>query len=324
MFELSSGRVPDSLHACVVVAPDFDLAISGSSIADSIRVYRLRLSDPLDPVPGAPQGGDSIVPFLYRLMVSSSSSPLAALGASALCHGGVLDFTGYGLGYSSLHVLPFLVLLLLAPSVTPIPSSLPSVLAPPGFPFSFTFSLAPTFPVASPCVTSVGSSLPLPAPPRFPAAPPFHPLAPPIGVHHPVHSLAPSVAPYSFPVSYLLLSGHAASSTFLPSCAPAPAASFPRTSVASFSFPFGSTSSADTVVSRSLLTIVSCWAASLSSLLVPTPSLVQLVVSLSSAASSLLASAPGYPSAPPARLFFLVSSGALGIPPSASGVSGGF
>ena len=55
-FELSSGRVPDSfldsLCAYVVVAPEFDLAIGGSSITDSIRAYRLCLSNPANPVPG--------------------------------------------------------------------------------------------------------------------------------------------------------------------------------------------------------------------------------------------------------------------------------
>ena len=115
----------------------------------------------------------------------------------------------------------------------------------------------------------------------------------------------------------------AASSPFRPSVAPAPAVSFPRAPVASSSFPFGSAPLADTVVSGSLLTIVSCSAPSLSSLAAPTPSLVPPVVLLGPAAaapppsSSLLALAPGYPSAPPAPISFFVSSGAPGIPPSA-------
>ena len=226
-FESSSGRVPDSflnsLRAYVVVAPDFDLAIGGSSLVDSIRTYHLRLSDPVNPVPGLSQGGDSIVPFLYRLVASSGSSPLVSSSASTLCHGGVLDVSGSALGSS----LPPLCSSLsgpssvspLTPSVAPFPSSLPLVLAPPGFrSSSFTSSLpqlsslAPTFPVHSPSVTLVASSLPFPAPPVFPVAPPFNPLAPAVGLRHPAHSLAPLGAPYSFPVSSLLPSVPAASS----------------------------------------------------------------------------------------------------------------
>ena len=106
-------------------------------------------------------------------------------------------------------------------------------------------------------------------------------------------------------------------SSFICAC---PCCIFPSAPVTSSSFPFGSASSADTVVPRSLLTIVFRLAPSLSSLAAPTP-LVLPVVSLSPA--SLLATAPGYPSAPPAPLSFFVSSGAPGIPPSASGVLGG-
>ena len=80
IFESSSDRIPDSfldsLRVYVFGAPDFDLAISGSPLADSICAYRLHLSDPVNLVPGLFQGGDSIIPLLYRLVASSGSSPL--------------------------------------------------------------------------------------------------------------------------------------------------------------------------------------------------------------------------------------------------------
>ena len=190
----------DSLRAYVVVAPDFNLAIGGSSLADWNSACRLRLSDPVNPVPGLSQEGDSIVPFLYRLVASSGSSPLVSLSASALRHGGVLDVSGSGLGSS----LPPLCSSLsgpspvapLAPSVAPFPSSLPSVSTPLGF-HSSSFasslpklsSLAPTFPVHSPSVTSVASSLPFLAPPGFPVALPLSLMAPAVGLRHPVLSL---------------------------------------------------------------------------------------------------------------------------------------
>ena len=288
--ESSSGRAPDSfldsLFAYVIVSPDFDLAFGGSLLANLIRLYRLHLSDLSNPVPGPFQGGDSIVPFLYRLVASSGASPLITSGAGAVRHGGILDVAEFGLGSSLLPSGSFLphapAVAPLPPSVALIPSSFLFVSAPAGFPSSsfasslpHISSLAPTFPFSSPSVTSIASSLPSPAPPGSPLAPPFHPLAPPVGLRHPVHSLAPLVALYLFPVSSLLPSGPAASSPFLPSCAPAPAAPFLRTPVAasSSSFPFVSASSADTVVSWSLPTIVSCSAPSLSSLTAPIPSL---------------------------------------------------
>ena len=338
----SSGRAPDSFldsfRVYVVVLPDFDLAIGGSSLEDSIRSYRLHLFDPLNPIPGPSQEGDSIVLFLYCLVASSGASPLVASGVSAMRHRGVLNITGFGLGSS----LPLLSSSLsgpspvtpLAPFVAPIPYSFPSFSAPPGFPSSsfasplpHLSSLAPAFPLASPSVTSIASSLSPPAPPGFPMAPPTHPLAPPVGLRLPVHSLAPSITPYSFPVSFLLPSGPTALSPFLPSCAPTPAAPFLRTPVASSSsFPFVAASSVDTVVSWSLPAIVSCSAPSLSSLTASTPSLVLPVVSLGSVAppppSSLLASVPAFPSAPLAPLSSFLS-GVPGVPSSAPGFSAG-
>ena len=121
-FELSSGRVPDrfldSLRSYVVAAPDFDLAIGGSSLADLIHRYGLRLSDPLDPIPAPSQGGDSIVQFLYHLVASSGSSPLVTSIASVLHHGvgGIWMFLGLvWVLLFLLLVLPLLVLLLSSP-----------------------------------------------------------------------------------------------------------------------------------------------------------------------------------------------------------------
>ena len=169
-------------------------------------MYRLLLSDPVNPVPGPSQGGDSIVLFPYRLVASSGSSPLVPSSASALCRGGVLDVSGSGLGSSLLPLCSSLSgpspVAPLAPSVAPFPSSLSSVSTPPDFHSSSLASslpqlssLAPTFPVHSLSVTSVASSLPFPAPPDFPVAPLFSPLAPAVGLCHPIHSLVPSVAP---------------------------------------------------------------------------------------------------------------------------------
>ena len=96
----SSGRVPDAfldtLRSYVIVAPDFDVAIGGASLADSICPFHV--PDPFHPIPGPSQGEDSIAPFLYRLVASSGSLSLVASSASALCHGkGVVSF-GVGLG----------------------------------------------------------------------------------------------------------------------------------------------------------------------------------------------------------------------------------
>ena len=55
-FESSSDRVSDSfldsLCAYVIAVPEFDLAIGGSSVANSICACCLRLSDPAIPVSG--------------------------------------------------------------------------------------------------------------------------------------------------------------------------------------------------------------------------------------------------------------------------------
>ena len=92
-FYESRGRVPDSfldtLRLYVVVALDFDIAIGGSSLADSITAHCLHLSDPVNPVLGPSQGGDSIVLFLHHLMASLGASPLVASSASASIKEGV-------------------------------------------------------------------------------------------------------------------------------------------------------------------------------------------------------------------------------------------
>ena len=83
-FESFSGRVPDSfldlLCAYVVHSTEFDFAIGGSLLADSIHLYRLRLSDPSNPVLGPSQGWDSIVPFFV--------SPRCVFGCITPCRFG--------------------------------------------------------------------------------------------------------------------------------------------------------------------------------------------------------------------------------------------
>ena len=234
-------------------SPLFNFPIGGSSLADLIHVYRLHLSDLSNPVPGPSQGGDSIVPFLYRLLASLGASPLAASGAGAVRHWVCFGFFSFSLGPSSfLTCFPSGSSLPLASPVAPLPSSFPSVSAPAGFPSSFASSLphfsslASTFPFSSP---SAASLLPSPAPLSFPIVPPVHQLAPPVGLCYPAPSLAPSVAPYSFSVSSLLPSGPSALSPFLPSCAPAPVGPFPCATVTSSSFPFVFASSVDTAIS---------------------------------------------------------------------------
>ena len=84
----ASGKAPDSfldtLWSYVIVVPDFDFTISGTSLVDSIPAFRI--PDPLHLVLGPSQGGDSTVSFLYRLVASSVSSPLVTSSSSALGH----------------------------------------------------------------------------------------------------------------------------------------------------------------------------------------------------------------------------------------------
>ena len=104
----------DSLRSYVVVAFDFDIAIGGASLADSICSYHY--PNPLHPVPGPSQRGDSILPFLYLIMASLA---LVTTSANALRPGGSVLSFGVGLARQLLLlalfslVLLFLLLLLL-------------------------------------------------------------------------------------------------------------------------------------------------------------------------------------------------------------------
>ena len=153
------------------------------ALALSIRSYCLRLSDPVNPVPGPSQGGDSIVPFLYRLVMSSGASPLVTSGADGVRHGEGFGVTRLDLGaslppscfpssssaFTSGSSLPLASPVApLAPSVTCLVSSVPGVSGPVGIPSSSVVcslpplsSLALAFPFSSPSVTSISSSLPL-------------------------------------------------------------------------------------------------------------------------------------------------------------------
>ena len=59
VYESLMGFVPasylDSLRSFVVYSDEFEVAIGGDSLTDSIRFFHQRLSDPLDPVPGMSQ-----------------------------------------------------------------------------------------------------------------------------------------------------------------------------------------------------------------------------------------------------------------------------
>ena len=94
----------DSLLA-YVVAPEFDLAIGGSSVVNSIHAYRLRFSDPANPVPGpSPCGGGgeycpaSVSPlWLFR---GRHPSYLRVLAPCVIGGGGV-DVSGVCFGFVS-------------------------------------------------------------------------------------------------------------------------------------------------------------------------------------------------------------------------------
>ena len=207
----------------------------------------------------------------------------------------------------------------LTPSVALFPSSLPSVSAPPGFHSSCFASFlpqlssrAPTFPVPSPSATSVASSLPFPAPPGFPVAPPFSPLAPTVGLRHPVHSLAPSVAPLLIPCVFSFAVWPCcfiSFSSFLCAC---PCCVFPSCSCCLFFF----------------LYLWLCFFGGYGHFLVLADGRLLL------GSSSLFPEGAyrfsgsscgfvGFPLAPPAPLSSLVSFGALGLLSSSSGVSVG-
>ena len=138
VYESSVGYVPDSyltsLHSFVVYSDEFDVAISGDLLVDSVRSFRQHLADPVDPVPGMSQGGDNIVQFLYCLMASSGSSSQWCLGVSGDRRGG-----GGGFGYSRGCFLPF------------------HLLSPPPYRFLLSLRLLPPFHPRFPFLTLVVS-----------------------------------------------------------------------------------------------------------------------------------------------------------------------
>ena len=70
-LEQHFGYLPDkylqSLRGQIIRSRDHSVLMSGDSIIDSIRSYRLRVCDPVSLTPGSPHNGDSIVPFLQSL-----------------------------------------------------------------------------------------------------------------------------------------------------------------------------------------------------------------------------------------------------------------
>ena len=216
------GRVPDafinSLHSYAIVTSDFDIAIRCTFLADSIRAYRYL--DPLHPFPGPSQGGDSLIPFMQRIVTSlGSSSALVTIRASALCHGGNVVSSGVGLGsVVPASVPPSFPL----PSLAP-PSSYPLIFVPPDFSSSsFIAPSGPLLPPSSPH-PSLSSSVIYSVPYLTPAPPPGFPLAPPVRPVTPSLSLHPVGPAFSFsPLLLLFLLLYPLLSPIPPPSVPAP------------------------------------------------------------------------------------------------------
>ena len=66
-LETHFGYLPDrhlqSLVGQVIISSDSSVMMSGESIVDSVRLYRLRVCNPVSPTPWSSRGGDSVVPF---------------------------------------------------------------------------------------------------------------------------------------------------------------------------------------------------------------------------------------------------------------------
>ena len=190
--------------------------------------------------------------------------------------------SGVGLGSTVPPPCSSLSSLSLGASFPTLSSSLPLVLAPPGFSASFAAppplaSLPPSFPGSSPSVASFHPSFLAPAPPGFHLTLPVRPLAPSMGLRpHSLFFFAPSQAPSSFSVASLLSPAPGSSTLLLPSSVPAPPP-FPRAPFPpSPYFPFVSAPSAAAAF-WSLPMVPACSAPFLSSL---TSSLAPLVLSL--------------------------------------------
>ena len=85
-LEIKFGYVPDNylmaLRGKVIHSSDYSLYLSGDAILDSMCWFRLRLSDPVSPVPGSSRDSDSVILFLCSLMGMANPYPPTAAGKS--------------------------------------------------------------------------------------------------------------------------------------------------------------------------------------------------------------------------------------------------
>ena len=83
-LEMQHGYLPDSfltsLRGKVIYSADQSLFLSGDSIANSVRSFRLRLFDPRSSTPGSSHDGDSIIPFVCALLGVPLPSPSVVTG----------------------------------------------------------------------------------------------------------------------------------------------------------------------------------------------------------------------------------------------------
>ena len=116
------------------------LFLSGDSIIDSVRSYRLHVFDPLSPSPSSSRESDSVSPFVCSLLGVPVSSFSLAVGDS--------DVRSSGVSGSSLR--SFSVSLPVSSSLAPVASG-----------FSFPFVLS-SFPYAPSFAGSVAGAVPNP------------------------------------------------------------------------------------------------------------------------------------------------------------------
>ena len=85
-LEFQYGYLPDYFFSAfsgkVIFASDNSLFLSGDSIANSMRSYRLRVFDPLSPSPGSSCDGNLVILYLCSLLGVPVSSPCMAVGDS--------------------------------------------------------------------------------------------------------------------------------------------------------------------------------------------------------------------------------------------------
>ena len=85
-LECKFGYLPDNylitLSGKVIHTPDYSLYLSSDAIFDSVCSFRLRLLDPVSPMPGSSRDSDSVIPFLCSLLGVANPYPSASSGDS--------------------------------------------------------------------------------------------------------------------------------------------------------------------------------------------------------------------------------------------------